>query len=82
MKRKNHWVAARSGEATLEFDEATQQSIESPRVGDSFSFRKRQQSATATHISFLVFSHATQQHRLTAGVCWKKLIQGAGVLAS
>jgi hypothetical protein len=48
-KKMNRSVAASSGEATLEFDEATQQSIESPGVGDSFSFRKRQQSATATH---------------------------------
>jgi hypothetical protein len=32
--------------------EYNQQSIESPGVGDSFSFSKRQQSATATHVSF------------------------------
>jgi hypothetical protein len=27
-------------------------------------------------------SHTKQGHRMPAGVCWKKLIQGAGVLAS
>jgi hypothetical protein len=42
-------------------------------MGDDFSIRKRQQSATAAHIS-LVSSHTTQQPCLTAGVCWKMLI--------
>jgi hypothetical protein len=51
----------------------------SDEMGDDFSFRKRQQSATAHHISF-ESSHTTQQHCLTAGVCWKMLSQGAGVL--
>jgi hypothetical protein len=33
--------------------------------------------------NFIESSHTrTQQHRLTAGVCWKKLLRGAGVLAS
>jgi hypothetical protein len=48
----NRSVAARSGEAMLEFDEATQQSIESPGVGDSFSFRKE---TTISHSRPLVF---------------------------
>jgi hypothetical protein len=37
------------------------------------------QSATATH-HLVLSSHTTQQPRLTAGVCWKMLSQGAGVL--
>jgi hypothetical protein len=37
-------------------------------------------AATATHFSF-ESSHTTQQHCLTAGVCWKMLSQGAGVLS-
>jgi dihydroorotate dehydrogenase len=50
-------------------------------MGDNFSFRKRQQSATATH-NILVYksSHTMPQPCLTAGVCWKMLSQGAGVL--
>jgi hypothetical protein len=37
------------------------------------------QATTISHDSpsnFIESSHTTQQHRLTAGVCWKKLMQG------
>jgi hypothetical protein len=46
----------------------------------------RAQEATISHIStpfnFIESSHTTQQHRMPAGVCWRKLPWGAGVLAS
>jgi hypothetical protein len=45
----------------------------------------RAQEATISHDSptnFIESSHTTQQHCLTAGVCWKMLCKGAGVLAS
>jgi hypothetical protein len=57
-----------------------QQSIESPGVGDSFSFKKESTISHSHPPLVLVSSHATQQHRLTTGVCWKELAQGAGVL--
>jgi hypothetical protein len=41
---------------------------------------KRQQSATTAQ-QFLVQPY-NAEHRLTAGVCWKELCKGAGVLAS
>jgi hypothetical protein len=67
-----------TGQANV-FGDDLEPATVSDEMGDNFSIRMRQQSATAHHIS-LESSHTTQQHCLTAGVCWKMLLQGAGVL--
>jgi hypothetical protein len=55
----------------MTFEPATSDEME-----DSFSIKKRQQSATAQPPTLVLSSHTMPQHCLMAGVCWKKLTHG------
>jgi hypothetical protein len=61
-------IATGQAQAVKTFEPAT-----SDEMGNSFSLDNNQpQPPTLARKS----SHTPQQHRLTAGVCWKKLLHG------
>jgi hypothetical protein len=70
---RSGWQECLATGQAIVFGEDLEPATVDDEMGDSFSIK--QQSATATHISS-ESSNTTQQHRLTAGVCWKKLLHG------
>jgi hypothetical protein len=64
-----------TGQANV-FGDDLEPATVSDEMGGSFSLDNNQPQPPTLLVASFESSHTTQQHCLTAGVCWKKLLRG------